>query len=150
VLLVGAGEMIELARPTSPRSSRAAWRWRNRTLDRAESLARRFKRRVDRLADLRALAGIRHYHFLYRELAAIIGKLHMERTVRAPATVRYSWWISRSPATSKPRWSGMDDVFLYTIDDSPRRCGEGVDSRQSARRAGRGDIESQSGPSCTG
>src|SRR5215831_5760014 len=75
----------------------------------------------------------------------IIGKGTMERTVRARRHRPIFMVDLAVPRDIEPEVAGMDDVFLYTIDDLAATVREGIDSRQSAVAQAEAIIESQVG-----
>ncbi len=135
VLLIGAGEMIELSAThfaaQRPRGMAVA----NRTLDRAEALARRFNAESIELRDLPE--RLPEFDIVVSCTASslpIIGKGTMERTVRARRH-RPIFMVD----LAVPR------VFLYTIDDLAATVREGIDARQSAVAQAEVIIDSQVG-----
>jgi len=142
VLLIGAGEMIELAATQRPRVMAVA----NRTLDRAHTLARRFGAESVELRDLPE--RLPEYDIVVSCTASslpIIGKGTMERTVRARRHRPIFMVDLAVPRDIEPEVAGMDDVFLYTIDDLAATVREGIDARQSAVAQAEAIIESQVG-----
>src|SRR3977135_1688048 len=133
VLLVGAGEMIELAAThfaaQQPRGMAVA----NRTLERAESLARRFNAESIELRDLPE--RLPEYDIIVSCTASslpIIGKGTMERTVRARRHRPIFMVDLAVPRDIEPEVAEMDDVFLYTIDDLAGIVSSNLDARRSA------------------
>ena len=146
VLLIGAGEMIELAAThfaaQLPRGMTVA----NRTLERAELLARRFGAESMELRDLPE--RLPEYDIVVSCTASslpIIGKGTMERTVRARRHRPIFMVDLAVPRDIEAEVAGMDDVFLYTVDDLAATVREGVDARQSAVAQAEAIIESQVG-----
>ena len=146
VLLIGAGEMIELAAThfaaQRPRGMAVA----NRTLERAESLARRFNAEAIELRDLPE--RLPEYDIIISCTASslpIIGKGTMERTVRARRHRPIFMVDLAVPRDIEAEVAEMDDVFLYTIDDLAATVREGIDARQSAVAQAEAIIESQVG-----
>src|SRR6266568_1699083 len=146
VLLIGAGEMIELAAThfaaQQPRGIAVA----SRTLERAESLARRFNAESFELRDLPE--RLPEYDIIVSCTASslpIIGKGTMERTVRARRHRPVFMVDLAVPRDIEAEVAGMEDVFLYTIDDLAATVREGIDARQSAVAQAEAIIESQVG-----
>src|SRR6266568_2916847 len=146
VLLIGAGEMIELAAThfaaQQPRGMAVA----SRTLERAESLARRFNAESIELRDLPE--RLPEYDIIISCTASslpIIGKGTMERTVRARRHRPVFMVDLAVPRDIEAEVAAMDDVFLYTIDDLAATVREGIDARQSAVAQAEVIIESQVG-----
>src|SRR6266487_2708130 len=118
----------------------------NRTLDRAESLARRFNAESIELRDLPE--RLPEYDIIISCTASslpIIGKGTMERTVRARRHRPVFMVDLAVPRDIEAEVAGMDDVFLYTIDDLAATVREGIDARQSSVAQAEAIIESQVG-----
>jgi len=146
VLLIGAGEMIELAAThfaaQQPRGMAVA----NRTLDRAETLARRFNAESLELRDLpERLAEFDIVISCTASSLPIIGKGTMERIVRARRHQPVFMVDLAVPRDIEVEVATMDDVFLYTIDDLAATVREGLDARQSAVAQAEVIIDSQVG-----
>jgi glutamyl-tRNA reductase len=146
VLLIGAGEMIELCAThfaaKRPRTMAVA----NRTLERAEILARRFNAKSFELRDLPE--HLAEYDIVVSCTASslpIIGKGTVESTIRARRHRPMFMVDLAVPRDIEPEVAGMDDVFLYTIDDLAATVREGMDARQSAVAQAEAIIESQVG-----
>jgi len=98
VLLDRRGRDDRARRDPLRRAAAARMAVANRTLDRAEALARRFNAESIELRDLPERLPNTHHHFLHRELAADHRQGHDgAHGPRAAATARYSWWTSRPP-----------------------------------------------------
>jgi glutamyl-tRNA reductase len=146
VLLIGAGEMIELAAThfaaQRPRGMAVA----NRTLERAEALAHRYNAES---FELRNLPERLHEFDVVVSCTAsslpIIGKGTMERTVRARRHRPVFMVDLAVPRDIEAEVGVMDDVFLYTIDDLAATVREGLDARQAAVAQAEAIIESQVG-----
>jgi glutamyl-tRNA reductase len=146
VLLIGAGEMIELAAThfaaQQPRGMAVA----NRTLDRAEALAHRFNAESLELRDLpERLAEFDIVISCTASSLPIIGKGTMERIVRARRHQPVFMVDLAVPRDIEAEVATMDDVFLYTIDDLAATVREGIDARQSAVAQAEVIIDSQVG-----
>ncbi len=146
VLLIGAGEMIELCAThfaaQRPRTMAVA----NRTLERAEALAHRFNAKSFELRDLPE--HLAEYDIVVSCTASslpIIGKGTVERAIRARRHRPVFMVDLAVPRDIEPEVAGMDDVFLYTIDDLAATVREGIDARQSAVAQAEAIIESQVG-----
>ena len=146
VLLIGAGEMIELCAThfaaQQPREMTVA----NRTLERAEALAHRFGAKTLELRDLPE--RLAEYDIVVSCTASslpIIGKGTMERTVRARRHRPIFMVDLAVPRDIELEVGDMDDVFLYTIDDLAATVREGIDARQAAVAQAEAIIESQVG-----
>jgi len=146
VLFIGAGEMIELAATHFAAQRPLAIAVANRTLERAEQLARRFNAKTLMLRDLPE--QLPEYDVVVSCTASslpIIGKGTMERTVRARRHRPIFMIDLAVPRDIEPEVAAMDDVFLYTVDDLAAVVREGIDSRQAAVAQAEAIIESQVG-----
>jgi glutamyl-tRNA reductase len=146
VLLIGAGEMIELAAThfaaQRPRGMAVA----NRTFERAEALAHRYSAESFELRDLPE--RLHEFDVVVSCTASslpIIGKGTMERTVRARRHRPVFMVDLAVPRDIEAEVGVMDDVFLYTIDDLAATVREGLDARQAAVAQAEAIIESQVG-----
>ncbi len=146
VLFIGAGEMIELAATHFAAQRPRAMAVANRTLERAEHLARRFNARTLLLRDLPE--QLPEYDIIVTCTASslpILGKGIIERTIRARRHRPIFMIDLAVPRDIEPEVGTMDDVFLYTVDDLAALVREGVDSRQAAVAQAEAIIESQVG-----
>src|SRR5258707_14356857 len=75
----------------------------------------------------------------------IIGKGTMERTIRDRRHRPVFMVDLAVPRDIEAEVAGMDDVFLYTIDDLAATVREGIDARQSAVAQAEAIIEAQGG-----
>ena len=118
VLLIGAGEMIELAAThfaaRSPKSITVA----NRTLERGAQLASRFA------ADAITLNGLperlAEFDIIVTSTASslpILGKGMLERAIKARQHAPMFIVDLAVPRDVEPEAAELDDVFLYSIDD---------------------------------
>lgn len=118
LLLVGAGEMIELAAThfasRRPRSITVA----NRTLERGQKLAERFGAEAITLAELAGrLAQFDIIVTCTASTLPIIGKGTLERVVHLRRHAPIAIVDLGVPRDVEAEASGLDDVFLYSIDD---------------------------------
>ncbi len=146
VLLIGAGEMIELAATHFAAQRPRAMAVANRTLERAQTLAQRFAAESIELRDLPE--RLPEFDIVVSCTASslpIIGKGTMERTIRARRHRPMFMVDLAVPRDIEAEVAAMDDVFLYTVDDLSAMVREGVDSRQSAVAQAEAIIESQVG-----
>ena len=146
VMLIGAGEMIELCAThfaaQRPKSITVA----NRTLDRAEKLAHRFSAEAillrdmpDRLADHDVVISCT------ASTLPILGKGTMERVIKARRHRPVFMLDLAVPRDIEPEVGKMDDIFLYTVDDLAQIVQQGMDERRSAVDQAEAIIESQVG-----
>jgi glutamyl-tRNA reductase len=118
LLLVGAGEMIELAAThfaaRNPRSITVA----NRTLERGSQLAARFAADAITLTDLNErLAQFDVIVTCTASTLPIIGKGTLERVVKQRRHAPVLIVDLGVPRDVEPEASTLDDVFLYSVDD---------------------------------
>lgn len=144
LLLVGAGEMIELAAThfaaRRPKSITVA----NRTAERAHSLASRLHGRVLTLAELPdALARFDVVVSCTASTLPIIGLGMVERAVRARRHRPMVVVDLAVPRDVEPEVARLDDVFVYTVDDLGRMVHVGRESRRAAVAQAEAIIESR-------
>jgi len=144
LLLVGAGEMIELAAThfaaRRPKSITVA----NRTVERAHGLATRFHGRCLPLSELPdALARFDVVVSCTASSLPIIGLGMVERAVRARRHRPMVVVDLAVPRDVEPEVSRLDDVFVYTIDDLGHMVQSGHESRQAAVAQAEAIIESR-------
>jgi len=118
VLLIGAGEMIDLAAThfaaKKPRSITVA----NRTLERGEQLAARFGADAITLSDLSdRLAGFDIIVTSTASSLPILGKGLLERAIKARKRAPMFIVDLAVPRDVEPEVVELDDIFLYTVDD---------------------------------
>lgn len=133
VLLIGAGEMIELCAAHFAAESPAAMMVANRTEERANVLAARHGAGVMRLDALGEV--LPHYDIVVSCTAAplpIFGLGMVERAVRARRHKPMVMVDLAVPRDIEAEVAKLDDVFLYTVDDLAQVVGAGVESRQQA------------------
>ena len=133
VLLIGAGEMIELTAThmaaQNPKSITVA----NRTVERAQSLARRCMGNAMRLADLPS--ELHRFDIVVSCTAAslpILGKGLIERALKQRKRRPMFMVDLAVPRDIEPEVARLDDVYLYTIDDLAETVREGMDARRGA------------------
>ena len=144
VLLVGAGEMMELVATHvvahSPRGLAVA----NRTLERARRLAGLHRGEAFTLAELPG--EIANYDIVIACTGAplpIIGKGLMERVMRARRRRPVVMIDLAVPRDIEAEVGDIEDVFLYTVDDLGKLIQEGMDARQVAASEAEGIISDQ-------
>ncbi len=133
VLLIGAGEMIELCATHfaahRPKSLTVA----NRTLERGEALAHRFNGRAVRLAELPE--QLANFDIVISSTASslpIIGLGMVERAIKSRRRKPMFMVDLAVPRDIESEVARMDDVFLYTVDDLGGVVQTGLESRQAA------------------
>jgi glutamyl-tRNA reductase len=146
VLLIGAGEMIELCATHFAAQGPARITVANRTLERAERLAHRFNGHA---IELRSLAEHLHQHDIVVSCTAsslpILGKGLVERALRARRR-RPMFMVDLAMPRDIEREAGeLDDVFLYTVDDLAGIVAGNLDARRSAVEQAEAIIDTQVG-----
>ena len=146
LLLIGAGEMIELCATHFAAQAPARIAVANRTQERAERLAHRFGGEA---LELRALPE-RLYEFdiVVSSTASslpILGKGLVERALRARRRRPVFMVDLAVPRDIEPEAGELDDVFLYTVDDLAQIVSENRDARRSAVEQAEVIIETQVG-----
>jgi glutamyl-tRNA reductase len=133
VLLIGAGEMIELCAAHFAAQQPRAMTFTNRTLERAQELARRFAGGFQSLTDLPDF--IAHYDIVVTCTASqlpIIGKGLVERALKARRHRPVLMIDLAVPRDVETEVGELDDVFLYSVDDLGKIVQEGRDLREGA------------------
>jgi glutamyl-tRNA reductase len=133
VLLIGAGEMVELTATHFAAQAPARIAVANRTLERGERLARRFNGEA---IELRSLAERLHeFDIVVSSTASslpLIGKGLVERALRARRHRPLFMVDLAVPRDIEPEVAELDDVFLYTVDDLAQVVSANLDQRRSA------------------
>jgi len=146
VLLIGAGEMIELTATHFAAQAPARITVANRTLERAERLAARFNARA---IELRLLGEQLHEYDIVVSCTAsslpILGKGLVERALRARRRRPMFMVDLAVPRDIEQEAGELDDVFLYTVDDLAGIVSANLDSRRSALEQAEAIIEAQVG-----
>jgi glutamyl-tRNA reductase len=146
VLLIGAGEMIELCATHFAAQGPARLTVANRTLERAQKLAHRFNGQAIELKDL---ARHLHEHDIVVSCTAsslpILGKGLVERALRARRRRPIFMVDLAVPRDIEQEAAELDDVYLYTIDDLGAIVAANLDSRRSAVVQAEAIIETQVG-----
>ena len=133
VLFIGAGEMIELNAvhfaARSPKRITVA----NRTLERAQTLARRINGHAITLNDLPE--QLAHHDIIVTSTASplpILGKGMVERALKQRKHRPLFIVDLAVPRDVEEEVSELNDVFLYTVDDLAEVVRDGQDARQGA------------------
>jgi glutamyl-tRNA reductase len=146
VLFIGAGEMIELCATHFAAQGPARITVANRTLERAEKLARRFGARA---MELKSLPGELHEYDIVVSCTAsslpILGKGLVERALRARRHRPIFMVDLAVPRDIEPEAAELDDVFLYSIDDLGQLVSANLDARRSAVGQAEAIIDTQVG-----
>ncbi|NCP80132.1 MAG: glutamyl-tRNA reductase [Gallionella sp.] len=133
VLFIGAGEMIELNAvhfaARNPRQITVA----NRTLERAQTLARRINGQAITLTDLPE--QLAQHDIIVTSTASqlpILGKGMVERALKARKHRPLFIVDLAVPRDVEAEVAELNDVFLYTVDDIAEVVKDGLGARQSA------------------
>ena len=146
VLFVGAGEMIELTATHFGAQHPRHMTFANRTLERAQHLAERFRGRNITLNDL-ASQLVSHDIIVSCTASTlpIIGKGLIESALRARKHRPFLIIDLALPRDVEAEVGELDDVFLYTVDDLGNIAREGLGMRESAVVQAEAIIETQVG-----
>jgi glutamyl-tRNA reductase len=133
VLLIGAGEMIELTATHFAARQPREMTFANRTRERAEEVSRRFGATAITLNELPdQLAS----HDIVVSCTAsplpILGKGMIERAIRTRRHRPMLMIDLAVPRDIEAEAGDLDDVFLYSVDDLGKIVQEGIDLRQAA------------------
>src|SRR5512132_2927625 len=133
LLLIGAGEMIELTAAhfaaRHPKSVTIA----NRTLERGKQLADRFS--ADAITLNEIADRLREFDIIVTCTAStlpILGKGLLERVVKARRHAPIFVVDLAVPRDVEPEATELDDVFLYTVDDLANIVKDGLQIRREA------------------
>jgi glutamyl-tRNA reductase len=133
ILFIGAGEMIELASTHFAAQHPHHMTFANRTLERAQHLADRFRGHTITLNDLGSQLAT---HDIIVTCTAsplpIIGKGMVESALKARKHRPILIIDLAVPRDVETEAAELDDVFLYTVDDLGKIAREGLDMRESA------------------
>lgn len=133
VLFVGAGEMIELVATHFAARSPHAMAVANRTLERGEKLASRFKAEALRLSDLPTRMG--EFDIVISCTASslpIIGLGAVERALKSRRHRPIFMVDLAVPRDVEPEVARLPDVYLYTVDDLSALVQTAGEKRQAA------------------
>jgi glutamyl-tRNA reductase len=144
VLLIGAGEMIDLAAThfaaKKPRSITVA----NRTLERGAQLAARFGADAITLSELPdRLAGFDIIITSTASSLPILGKGLLERAIKARRHAPMFIVDLAVPRDVEPEAAQLDDVFLYSVDDLANIVKDNLTIREDAVREAEAMIADQ-------
>jgi len=146
LLLIGAGDMIDLTAThfaaRNPRSITIA----NRTLERGQELAARFRAEAITLNEMPE--RLHEFDIVVTCTAStlpILGKGLLERVVKARRHAPIFIVDLAVPRDVEPEAAELDDVFLYTIDDLSGVVSANLDARRSAVEQAEAIIDTQVG-----
>ncbi|HTA64558.1 MAG TPA: glutamyl-tRNA reductase [Xanthomonadaceae bacterium] len=133
VLLVGAGETIELAARHLLDAKARRILVANRTLEHAQQLAHRFGGVALPLEDLqRHLAEADIVICATASREPVLTRSAVERAIRTRRHAPMFLLDLAVPRDIEPETATLDDVYLYTVDDLEQAIGENRRSRQQA------------------
>ena len=133
VLFIGAGEMIEVCATHFAARNPKQIVIANRTIDRGRALADRFGATAIRLEDVgERLAEFDIVVSCTASQLPIIGLGLVERAIKARRHRPMFMVDLAVPRDVEVEVGGLDDVFLYTVDDLAQVVESGVESRNSA------------------
>jgi glutamyl-tRNA reductase len=142
VLLVGAGEMVELVATHFAARNPSAMAVANRTLERGEKLAARFGAEAIRLADLPSrLADFDIVVSCTASLLPIIGLGAVERALKSRKHRPMFMVDLAVPRDIEPEVAGLSDIYLYTVDDLSTLVQGAGERRQAAVQQAEAIIE---------
>ena len=133
VLFIGAGEMIELNAVHFAAKSPKLITVANRTLERAETLARRINGHAITLHEL--AEQLAHHDIIVTCTASqlpILGKGMVERALKTRKHRPLFIVDLAVPRDVEAEVAELSDVFLYTVDDLAEAVRDGLDARQGA------------------
>lgn len=146
VLFIGAGEMIELCATHFSAQHPKHTTFANRTLERAQALADRFRGRTITFTELPSqLAAHDIIVTCTASTLPIIGKGLIESALRTRKRRPILIIDLAVPRDVESEVETLDDVFLYSVDDLGRLAREGLDMRQAAVAQAEAIIETQVG-----
>lgn len=144
VLLIGAGETIELAARHLVESRVKRLIVANRTLENAQALAGQFSAYAIALADLsRHLAEADIVISSTASNEPVLARSLVEQAIQARRRRPMFLVDIAVPRDIDPQVEELEDVFLYTIDDLRQVIDDNLRSRQSAAREAEAVIELQ-------
>ena len=144
LLLIGVGEMVELAATYFVAQRPASVVVANRTLARGEAFAERFEAQAIALSELPA--RIAEFDMILTGTAStlpILGKGLIERALKARRHRPMFIVDFAVPRDVEPEVASLDDVFLYTVDDLGAITQENAGTRRAAAEEAEGLVAKQ-------
>ncbi len=144
MVLVGVGEMVELAATYFAAQRPASIKVANRTLARGEEFAERFGGAAISLTQL--ADQLHQFDIVVTGTAStlpILGKGMFERALKARRRRPMFVVDFAVPRDVEPEVAKLEDVFLYTIDDLASVVGEGRERRHAAVSEAEAIVEAQ-------
>jgi glutamyl-tRNA reductase len=133
VLFIGAGEMIELCATHFAAKQPQLMAVANRTIERADTLARRFDASSMRLADMPdRLAEFDVVVSCTASTLPILGLGLVERATRQRRRLPMVMIDLAVPRDIEPEVGRLDDIYLYSVDDLGAVVQSGAQARQAA------------------
>ncbi len=132
-LLIGAGNTIDLVARHLKRSGVEQMVVANRTLQRAQELAKNFGARAVLLSDIPE--ELVHADIIIASTASqlpILGKGAVERALKLRKHKPMYMVDIAVPRDIEPQVGNLDDVYLYSVDDLKQVIDENIKSRQGA------------------
>lgn len=133
VLLIGAGEMIELCATHLAAHHPKKMVVANRTVERAETLASKFSAGAMRLSELPG--KLADFDVVVSSTASSLPILGLGMVERATKTRRHRPMVMIDlavPRDIEPEVGRLDDVYLYSVDDLGRLVQNASDARKAA------------------
>jgi glutamyl-tRNA reductase len=144
MVLVGVGEMVELAATYFVAQRPASIKVANRTLARGEEFAERFGGSAISLAEL--AERLHEFDIVVTGTAStlpILGKGMFERALKARRRRPMFVVDFAVPRDVEPEVAKLEDVFLYTIDDLGGLVSEGREKRNAAAADAEAIVQAQ-------
>jgi len=144
VMMVGAGEMMELAARHLREQNIKHMIVANRTLARAEILAGQFGAEAITLTEMPA--RLRDADIVITSTASqlpILGKGAVENAIKARKHKPIFMVDIAVPRDIEPEVAELDDIYLYTVDDLAEVVEENINSRQEAAKEAEAIIDIQ-------
>ncbi|MEW5942251.1 MAG: glutamyl-tRNA reductase [Pseudomonadota bacterium] len=144
VLFIGAGEMIELCASHFAAQNPKHIMVANRTLERGQTLARRFNGSAITLNELPDYLAA--YDIVVTSTASplpILGKGLVERAIKQRKHRPMFMVDLAVPRDIEEEVGDLDDVFLYTVDDLSQVVQDGLGSRQLAAAEAEAIVETR-------
>lgn len=144
VMMIGAGEMMELAARHLREQNVKHMIVANRTLARAEILAAQFGAEAISLTEMPA--RLRDADIVISSTASqlpILGKGAVENAIKARKHKPIFMVDIAVPRDIEPEVAELDDIYLYTVDDLSEVVEENINSRQEAAKEAEAIIDIQ-------
>jgi len=130
VLLIGAGEMAELAVEHLIRNQVSETWVANRTFENGLELSRRFNGKAIRFEEIRSTPDRRHHHQLHRRPGFVITRDIVKPVIRARRSRPLFFIDIAVPRDIDPEINRLDNSYVYDIDDLKGIIEENIEDRQ--------------------